>query len=116
MSKHLQRDIDSLNTELLNISSMVEDMIDKATLALAERRYDLADEVVKSDEYVDAHEVHARLFDPVPRSQRSDLVVLHEQAGTEHVEGITIVGIAGQPALAQVTHVRVASDRVRRAY
>jgi len=28
MSKHLQRDIDSLNTELLNISSMVEDMMD----------------------------------------------------------------------------------------
>ena len=58
MSKHLQRDIDSLNTELLNISSMVEEMIDKATQALAHRRYDLADEVVKSDEYVDQHEVH----------------------------------------------------------
>ena len=58
MSKHLQRDIDSLNTELLNISSMVEEMIDKATQALAERRYDLADEVVKSDEFVDQHEVH----------------------------------------------------------
>jgi len=58
MSKHLQRDIDSLNTELLNISSMVEEMIDKATQALAHRRYDLADEVVKSDEYVDHHEVH----------------------------------------------------------
>jgi phosphate transport system protein len=43
MSKHLQRDIDSLNTELLNISSMVEEMIDKATQALADRRYDLAD-------------------------------------------------------------------------
>src|SRR5262245_7379245 len=58
MSKHLQRDIDSLNSELLNISSMVEEMIDKATQALASRRYDLADEVVKSDEFVDQHEVH----------------------------------------------------------
>src|SRR4051794_29925846 len=58
MSKHLQRDIDSLHTELLSVSSMVEDMIDKATQALASRRYDLADEVVKSDEYVDQHEVH----------------------------------------------------------
>jgi len=58
MSKHLQRDLDLLNTELLNISSMVEEMIDKATQALAHRRYDLADEVVKSDEYVDQHEVH----------------------------------------------------------
>jgi phosphate transport system protein len=58
MSKHLQRDIDALNAELLHISSMVEEMIDKATQALADRRYDLADEVVKSDEYVDEHEVH----------------------------------------------------------
>jgi phosphate transport system protein len=58
MSKHLQRDIDQLNTELLNISSMVEEMIDKATQALADRRFDLADEVVKSDEFVDQHEVH----------------------------------------------------------
>jgi phosphate transport system protein len=58
MSKHLQRDIESLNTELLTVSSMVEDMIDKATQALTDRKYDLADEVVKSDEYVDEHEVH----------------------------------------------------------
>jgi phosphate transport system protein len=58
MSKHLQRDIESLNTELLTVSSMVEDMIDKATQALTDRRYDLADEVVKADEYVDEHEVH----------------------------------------------------------
>ena len=58
MSRHLQRDIESLNTELLNISSMVEEMIDKATQALTDRRYDLAEEVVGSDEYVDKHEVH----------------------------------------------------------
>ena len=56
MSKHLQRDLDSLNTKLLNISSMVEEMIDKATQALADRRYDLADEVVKSDEFVVGNE------------------------------------------------------------
>ena len=58
MSKHLQRDIESLNHELLSISSMVEEMIDKATQALADRRIDLADAVVNSDEYVDQHEVH----------------------------------------------------------
>lgn len=58
MSKHLQRDIERLNTELLNISSMVEEMIDKATQALADRRHDLAGQVVQSDEYVDQHEVH----------------------------------------------------------
>lgn len=58
MSKHLQRDLDHLNTELLKISSMVEEMIDKATQALIERRHELADEVVGSDEFVDQQEVH----------------------------------------------------------
>jgi phosphate transport system protein len=58
MSRHLQRDIDSLNNELLAISAMVEEMIDKATQALIDRRCELADEVVQSDEYVDHHEVH----------------------------------------------------------
>jgi len=33
-------------------------MIDKATQALNERKYNLADEVVNSDGYVDEHEVH----------------------------------------------------------
>ncbi|MEX2175917.1 MAG: phosphate signaling complex protein PhoU [Pirellulaceae bacterium] len=58
MSKHLQRDIDRLNNELLTISSVVEEMIDKATLALSERKYDLADQVVGSDSFVDQREVH----------------------------------------------------------
>jgi phosphate transport system protein len=58
MSRHLQRDMDALNQELLSISSMVEEMIDKATQALTQRRYDLAQEVVRADEFVDQHEVH----------------------------------------------------------
>jgi phosphate transport system protein len=58
MSKHLLRDMEKLNNELLAISSMVEEMIDKATQALNDRRYELADEVVNSDPYVDQHEVH----------------------------------------------------------
>jgi phosphate transport system protein len=58
MSRHLQRDIEAINQELLSISSMVEEMIDKATQALNERKYNLADEVVNSDGFVDQHEVH----------------------------------------------------------
>jgi phosphate transport system protein len=58
MSKHLHRDIDNLNGELLSISSMVEEMIDKAVTALAERRYDLVQQVIDSDSFVDQQEVH----------------------------------------------------------
>ncbi len=58
MSRHLLRDIESLNSELLGISSVVEEMIDNATQALTERRYDLVERVIASDQYVDEHEVH----------------------------------------------------------
>ena len=57
MSKHLQRDIERLNQSLLRVSSMVEEMIDKATQALSTKKYALADEVVSSDEFVDQSEV-----------------------------------------------------------
>ncbi|MDX1947781.1 MAG: phosphate signaling complex protein PhoU [Pirellulaceae bacterium] len=58
MSKHLQRDMEHLNSELLGISSVVEEMIDHATQALGARRSDLVEKVVKADNYVDEHEVH----------------------------------------------------------
>lgn len=58
MSRHLLRDIEKLNGELLAISSMVEEMIDNATQALTEKRYELVDKVIASDQYVDENEVH----------------------------------------------------------
>src|SRR6478752_4730297 len=98
MSKHLQRDIDALNTELLNISSMVEEMIDKATQALAHRRFDLADEVVKSDEYVDQHEVHVEeeclkilaLHQPVAVDLRRIATVLKVNADLERMADLAV--------------------------
>src|SRR4026208_1513269 len=93
MSKHLQRDLDALNTDLLNISSMVEEMIDKATQALADRRYDLADEVVKSDEFVERHEVHVEeeclkmlaLHQPVAVDLRRIATMLKVNADLERI-------------------------------
>jgi phosphate transport system protein len=98
MSKHLQRDIDSLNTELLSISSMVEEMIDKATQALASRRYDLADEVVKSDEYVDRHEVHVEeeclkmlaLHQPVASDLRRIATVMKVNNDLERIADLAV--------------------------
>jgi phosphate transport system protein len=98
MSKHLQRDLESLNRELLNISSMVEEMIDKATQALASRRFDLADEVVKSDEYVDQHEVHVEeeclkmlaLHQPVAVDLRRIATVLKVNGDLERIADLAV--------------------------
>lgn len=57
MSKHLQRDMDNIHREVLAMSAIVEEMIDKATLSLSERRIDLTAEVIKTDDLVDQREV-----------------------------------------------------------
>lgn len=57
MSKHLQRDMDAIHRDLLSLSAIVEEMIDKATMSLSTRRYELAQEVIRADDSVDQREV-----------------------------------------------------------
>lgn len=57
MSKHLQRDMDNLHRQILSLSAIVEEMIDKATSSLEERNPELAEEVIASDRQVDRREV-----------------------------------------------------------
>jgi phosphate transport system protein len=57
MSKHLQRDMDNIHRDLLSLSAIVEEMIDKATLSLSMRRQELAEEVIRTDDVVDQREV-----------------------------------------------------------
>ncbi|NND98108.1 MAG: phosphate signaling complex protein PhoU, partial [Pirellulaceae bacterium] len=57
MSKHLQRDLDHLRGQLINQFGSVEQMIQLAVRALVERRSDLADRVIESDNEVDETDV-----------------------------------------------------------
>jgi phosphate transport system protein len=87
-----------LNDELLKISSMVEEMIDKATQALIARRVQLADEVVGSDEYVDRHEVHVEedclkmlaLHQPVAVDLRRIATVLKVNNDLERIADLAV--------------------------
>lgn len=47
MTKHLQRDMESLEREIITQSSLVEEMISKASRALYEVQVDLANEVIE---------------------------------------------------------------------
>jgi len=49
--------MDRLHRDILSLCAMVEEMIDKAVLALRARRFDLADQVAEDDDYVDQQEV-----------------------------------------------------------
>ncbi|MFI4876972.1 MAG: phosphate signaling complex protein PhoU [Blastopirellula sp. JB062] len=57
MSRHLQRDLDSLHREILSLSGLVEEMIEKSTQSLFERSFPLAEEVIAADELTNQKEV-----------------------------------------------------------
>ncbi|MEM8679270.1 MAG: phosphate signaling complex protein PhoU [Planctomycetota bacterium] len=57
MSKHFQRDLESIEQQMLAMSSIVEQMIDMASIALMRRQLDLATQVIQSDHDVDFREV-----------------------------------------------------------
>src|SRR6058998_1698381 len=58
MSKHLERDLDNLQRDLLGLAASVEEAIHKAIRALQERDAELAHEVIAGDHQIDAEENH----------------------------------------------------------
>ncbi len=58
MSKHLERDLDSLQRNILAMGTAVEEAVGKAITALQERDAELAREVIDGDAEIDEHENH----------------------------------------------------------
>jgi phosphate transport system protein len=58
MAKHLQRDLDSLQRDLLALAGLVEGAIHKSIQALQERDVALAREVIAGDTQIDREENH----------------------------------------------------------
>ena len=58
MSKHLERDLDNLQKDLLTLAASVEEAIHKAIRALQERDVELAEEVIDGDNDIDEEENH----------------------------------------------------------
>jgi phosphate transport system protein len=56
MSKHLQRDLDSLQRDILTLATSVEETIYKAIRALQEREVELAQQVIANDTSIDQQE------------------------------------------------------------
>ncbi|MGI9465873.1 MAG: phosphate signaling complex protein PhoU [Rubripirellula sp.] len=57
MTKHLDRELDSIRSDLIAQFGLVEQMILTAVRALAERRADLANEVIDQDAIIDANDI-----------------------------------------------------------
>src|SRR5438105_13917282 len=58
MSKHLQRDLDNLQRDILAMASLVELNIHKAIRALSERDVEMAREVIRGESQIDGEENH----------------------------------------------------------
>ncbi len=58
MAKHLQRDLDNLQRDLLALAGLVEAAIHKAIQSLQERDVELAREVIAGDSQIDHEENH----------------------------------------------------------
>ncbi|MCI0642331.1 MAG: phosphate signaling complex protein PhoU [Gemmataceae bacterium] len=58
MSKHLQRDLDNMQRDLLALASSVEEAIHKAIQSLQQKHGTLAKQVIEGDNIIDAEENH----------------------------------------------------------
>src|SRR6266446_4361443 len=56
MSKHLERDLENLQRDILGLASSVEEAIHKAIRSLQQRDVDLANDVINGDDQIDQEE------------------------------------------------------------
>ncbi len=98
MSKHLQRDIDHLKKEILSLGAMVTDAINKAVLALIDRRTEYIYQVINSDYLINDREVSIEeeclkilaLHQPVAGDLRFLIVVLKVNDNLERMGDLAV--------------------------
>lgn len=98
MSKHLERDLEALEREILDQSSRVEEMIAKACQALLERRADIAAEVAANEIEINVREVKIEeeclkilaLHQPVAVDLRRTATVLKINTELERIADLAV--------------------------
>ncbi|MFN5322206.1 MAG: phosphate signaling complex protein PhoU [Planctomycetota bacterium] len=93
MSKHLQRDLEKLHSQLLALFGVIEQMIDQAARALCERQTDLVETVLLTDRQVNEADVQIEedclkilaLHQPVAADLRRISTVLKVNADLERI-------------------------------
>jgi phosphate transport system protein len=98
MAMHLQRDLEALEQNLLNQSSMVEQMVFRACQSLRELRADIVQEVLASEETINYREVEIEeeclkilaLHQPVARDLRRVATVLKINSDLERIADLAV--------------------------
>ena len=89
MTKHLDRELDRLRRDLVEQFGAVERMIQLGVRSLVERRTDLADRVIESDEQVDETDIRIE-------EECLKLLALHQPVATDMRWLITVVKVNGE--------------------
>lgn len=98
MSMHLQRDLESLAVNVLAQSSLVEEMIQKATAAIRRIRPELVSEIMDQEQLVDENEVRIEedclkilaLHQPVARDLRRTATILKINNDLERMADLAV--------------------------
>lgn len=98
MSKHLHRDLQHLHREILALSALVEEMIDRANRALRDRDVQEARTIVETDKEVDRREVAIEedclkmlaLHQPVAVDLRRIATVLKVNSDLERIADLAV--------------------------
>jgi phosphate transport system protein len=98
VSKHLERDMEYLHREILAVSALVEDMLDRVSRAMRTRNPELAASVIASDEEVDQREVRIEeeclkmlaLHQPAAGVLRRIATVLKANADLERIADLAV--------------------------
>jgi phosphate transport system protein len=127
MTKHLRQELDNLKKEIFGIASMVENAINKALLAVVDRRQELADEVIREDDDIDGREVQIEeeclkvlaLHQPVAVDLRFIVTVLKVNNDLERMGDLAVniaeraAFLSAQPQLEATVDLPAMADRVR---
>lgn len=121
MSKHLERDLEALEREILAQSSLVEEMISKACRALTDRRGDISTEVIASEHQINTREVKIEeeclkvlaLHQPVAIDLRRAATVLKINSELERIADLAVNIAERTQSLAEHLLVEV-PDRLER--
>lgn len=86
MSKHLQRGLDEMRRQLVGQFGVVEEMVHMAVRSLVERRFELADKVIATDNAVDATDI-------LIEEECLKLLALHQPVASDLRWLITVIKI-----------------------
>jgi len=98
MSKHLQRDLENLQRDIVSLAASVEESIHKAIRALQDRDPEIAQEVIEGDDRIDEEENHVEeeclkilaLHQPVAVDLRRTTAILKINTDLERMADLAV--------------------------